>query len=102
MAQGAEPTVEDLKAQLDTVRKDMRILADMARDRVGASAHELRSGAEMRAEHLSDEARRLLQDARARGEMAYGEAGEAIRRNPFAAVGIALAAGWLIGTMLRR
>lgn len=102
MAREAEPTVEDLKAQLDTVRSDMRILAGMARDRVGAGAHELREGAELRAEHLSDEARRMLRDARARGEMAYGEAGEAIRRNPFAAVGVALAAGWLIGALLRR
>jgi ElaB/YqjD/DUF883 family membrane-anchored ribosome-binding protein len=95
-------TVEDLRRQLDTVRKDMRILAGMTRNSAGEVAGELRRSAASTMEGLSDEARNMLGEARERGAQVYNETEESIRRHPMASIGIALAAGWVIGALARR
>ena len=99
-------SADDLAAQLDAVRNDVRLLAEMAGSRARGEAEGVRDEAHRRTEALSEDARRLYEEARHglsdTGTRARGEAEEAIRRNPFASVGLALAAGWLIGTVLRR
>lgn len=98
----AEPSVDDMKRQVETLRKDMRILAGMAQDKAGYVARDLRDGAREKAEDLSEEARRMLGDVKERGERLYGEAEDIVRRHPIAATGAAFLIGWLIGGALRR
>ncbi|MGF1554406.1 MAG: YqjD family protein [Paracoccaceae bacterium] len=102
----AEPTKEELQAQLAAVRQDVRVLAAMAGARAGAEFETARSDAQRRLDALSEETRRLLSEtgaeARARGEAAYADAETMLRRNPFASVGIAFGLGYLIGQIVRK
>lgn len=97
---------DDLRRQLETVRNDVRILAEMANAQAGARAESIGRDARERAEELSEETRARLRAARdraeTRGREAYDETEAVIRRHPFAAVGAALAAGWLLGSLFRR
>ena len=101
-AQSREPSNEELKSQLEQTRKDMRILASLARKRAVGAAQNLRDEAGHKVEELSEEASRLMGDVRDKGEHLYGEFEETVRRNPIAATGIAFAIGWVIGTALRK
>lgn len=97
-----EPSAEDMKRQVEALRKDVRILAGMARRKASGAAHELKDAAQERVEDLSDEAARLVGDLRGESERLYGEAEDLIRRHPMAAAGAAFLVGWLIGGALRR
>jgi ElaB/YqjD/DUF883 family membrane-anchored ribosome-binding protein len=98
----AEPTVEELKAQLEATRRDMRILARMVRRRAGARALEARDEVVRGLDELSGEARARLGAARSQGTQLAEAADEAVRRNPLVALAVALALGWLIGKLTRR
>ncbi|MEL6768717.1 MAG: hypothetical protein AAFP17_16160 [Pseudomonadota bacterium] len=110
---GPQLTMKELQAQLDAVNEDLRILAQMAGQKARGEASAMRAEAEEKLSELSEEARAAFYAARdglgeqgraayARGEEVFGEFEETIRRNPLAAIGIAAAAGWLIGQMTRR
>ncbi|MEM7499891.1 MAG: hypothetical protein AAF371_18110 [Pseudomonadota bacterium] len=112
-ANGGQLTMKELQAQLETVNEDLRILAEMAGKKARGDVATARDDAEDKLAALSEEARAAFYAARdglaergraayAKGEEAYGEFEETIRRNPMAAIGIAAAAGWLIGQLTRR
>jgi ElaB/YqjD/DUF883 family membrane-anchored ribosome-binding protein len=98
----AEPTREELKAQLDATRRDMQVLAAMVRDGASARAARARDDLTERLDELSEEARGLLGAAQVEGLRLADEASDTVRRNPLAALGIAFGLGWLIGKLSRR
>jgi ElaB/YqjD/DUF883 family membrane-anchored ribosome-binding protein len=101
-----EPTKEELQAQLEAVRKDVRVLASMAGARVESEYDTARADARRRWDTLSEETRRLLDEtgtyARARGEATLSDAEATLKRNPFASVGLAFGLGYLLGQIIRR
>jgi ElaB/YqjD/DUF883 family membrane-anchored ribosome-binding protein len=102
----SEPTKEELQAQLEAVRKDVRVLAAMAGARAEGEYDNARTEAQRRWDALSEETRRLLDEtggyARARGEAGLAEAEATLKRNPFASVGLAFGLGYLLGQIIRR
>ena len=97
----AEPTKDELKAQLDATRRDMQVLAAMVRDGATARAARARDDVAARIDGLSDEARALVGAAQVEGLRLADEASDSVRRNPLAAVGIAFGLGWLFGKLSR-
>lgn len=98
----AEPTKDELKAQLEATRRDMEILAAMVRERASATALGARDEVVGKLDELSEEARAMLGAAQLEGLRLANEASDSVRRNPLAAVGIAFGLGWLVGKMSRR
>ncbi len=98
----AEPTKDELKAQLDAARRDMQALAAMVRDGATGRAMRARDDAAEKLDELSEEARALIGAAQAEGLRIADEASDTVRRNPLAALGIAFGLGWLIGKLSRR
>jgi ElaB/YqjD/DUF883 family membrane-anchored ribosome-binding protein len=98
----AEPTKDELKAQLDATRRDMQILATMVRERASARAVRARDDVVEGLDELSEEARALLGAVQMEGLRLADEASDTVRRNPLAAVGIAFGLGWLCGKLTRR
>lgn len=99
---GKKAQREDLDAQLAATRRDVEILASMLRERASAGVYEARDAAVGRAQELSADARALIDCAEAEAYRLTGEAGDHIRRNPLAAIGIAFGLGWLIGMLNRK
>jgi ElaB/YqjD/DUF883 family membrane-anchored ribosome-binding protein len=97
---GTEPTA--LKDQLDQLTVALRDLAKVE----GAEAVKFASEASQRiAEQANAIARELGEKASAAGVAAAkrrGQAEEAIRRQPLAAVSLAVAAGFLLALLVRR
>ena len=98
----AEPTRDELKAQLDATRRDMQILATMVRERASARALRARDDVVEGLDELSEEARTLIGAVQMEGLRLADEASDTVRRNPLAAVGIAFGLGWLVGRLSRR
>ena len=98
----AEPTKDELKAQLEATRRDMEILASMVRERATAGVFQARDAAYERADELSAEARALIGTAQAEALRLTDEASDQIRRNPLTAIAIAFGLGWLIGMLNRK
>lgn len=98
----AEPTKDELKAQLDATRRDMEILATMVRERASARALNARDEVMGKVDELSEEARAMIGAAQLEGLRLADEASDTVRRNPLAAVGIAFGLGWLLGKLTRR
>lgn len=104
-----EPTKDELKAQkdelvaqLEATRRDMEILAALARERATATVYQARDAAYQRVDELSAEARALLGTARAEALRWTDEASDQVRRNPLTAIAIAFGLGWLIGLLNRK
>ena len=101
-SKAADPTKDELKAQLDATRRDMEVLAAMVRDRASAKALSARDEVLGKVDELSEEARAMIGAAQLEGLRLADEASDTVRRNPLAAVGIAFGLGWLFGKMFRR
>lgn len=88
-----EPTLEDVSAQLETLKADMaaltRILGDVGKGQLRHAADDMR----VRAEHLKAEGRRYAHQA---GESADA-ALDAVRHQPVTAIAIAVGLGFLFG-----
>jgi ElaB/YqjD/DUF883 family membrane-anchored ribosome-binding protein len=98
----AEPTKDELKAQLDATRRDMQVLAAMVRDGASARALRARDDVTEKLDELSEETRALIGAAQAEGLRLADEASDTVRRNPLAAIAIAFGLGWLFGKLSRR
>lgn len=98
----AEPTKEELKAQLEATKRDMQVLASMVRDSASARAVKARDDVAEGLDELSEEARALIGTVQLEGLRLADEATDTVRRNPLAAVGIAFGLGWLFGKLSRK
>jgi len=91
-------TTEKLMADLRAVVRDAEELLQATAGQAGARVEELRA----RAEESIGAARARLEQAGDSAREAAREIDEQVRRNPWAAVGLAAAAGLLLGLLLGR
>ena len=114
---GSEPSFESAKAHVKEAAEQLRTAAGAKarelREKAGAKASEFREKAEAKASEFRETAEEKVHDFREKAEQRYGEArartrtfqedGEAfIRENPAKAVFTALAAGFVLGLMMRK
>ncbi len=114
---GDEPSFETAKARAkeaaDHLRSAATAKARELREKAGAKASEFRGKAEAKAQEFRETAEEKAHDFRERAEHTYGEArartrtlqedGEAyVRENPAKAVFTALAAGFVLGLIMRK
>ncbi len=114
---GDEPSFETAKARAKEAADHLLAAATAKarelREKAGAKASEIRGKAEARAHEFRETAEEKVHDFRERAEHTYGEArarsrtlqedGEAyIRENPVKAVLTALAAGFVLGLIMRK
>lgn len=95
-------TKDDLETQLEKARKDVEVLARMAGDRAGTLAGQARGEIDAYVATLSDEARAMFDDAKSRGREVRAVAEDQVREHPLAAVGVALFAGFVLASIMRR
>ena len=104
---------EDLQAQLDELSGEAGELVEEATAKTEEFSGEVRSRAEALAGDLKEKAAALGEEAKVQGAAAYGaaregvldlltEGEECVRRKPREALLTALAAGFVIGLLLRR
>ena len=114
---GTNPNLESAKAHVKEAAEQLRTAATAKarelREKAGAKASEIREKAEAKAHEFRETAEEKVHDFRERAEQKYGEArarsrtfqedGEAyIRENPAKAVLTALAAGFVLGLIMRK
>jgi ElaB/YqjD/DUF883 family membrane-anchored ribosome-binding protein len=100
--QTGEATIDDLAAQMETIRADVAtltsLLSKIANDEVANARAKVRDAAST----LSDKGERLAGAARDQADASTREVEAAIQRNPFGAVLIAVGLGFLFGMFTRR
>ncbi|MDF0599541.1 DUF883 domain-containing protein [Psychromarinibacter sp. C21-152] len=97
-----DPTLEDLAAQIETLRADIAAIAESASAYGRARGEQALGRARATAEHTLNEGERMAAEAgRYAGDKA-DEALEAVRRQPMLALAIAAGVGFLIGMTRRR
>lgn len=95
-------TTRDVEAELKAARRDIETLAKMAAERAGEAGATAVDLAERKAQQLSDEARKLYDEAVDGGVRARREAEARIRENPLASAGIAFLIGALFAALMGR
>ncbi|MDB6155820.1 MAG: hypothetical protein JWL90_4273 [Chthoniobacteraceae bacterium] len=93
---------EALRANLETSKSHVKHAADDLRSAAEAKAHELRTRAENTAHELRGRAEDAYSDARAKVRTFQEDGEEYIRQNPSKSVLTALAAGFVLGLIIRR
>lgn len=97
-----EATIEDLAAQMDTIRADVAkltsLLSKVASEEMNSARERVRDAAST----LSDKGERLAGAARDQADASTREVEAAIQRNPFGAVLVAVGLGFLFGMFTRR
>ncbi len=93
---------EALRANLETSKSHVKHAAEDLRSAAEAKAHELRARAENTANELRGRAEDVYSDARARVRTFQEDGEEYIRQNPSRSVLTALAAGFVLGLIIRR
>lgn len=97
-----EPNVQDLSAQIEALKTDIsaisKTLADIGTARKDAAVDSVRT----KASNLRAEGEKQLEAAQLTAEDYGAQAADAIRRQPAAAVGIAVAAGFVAGLLTGR
>ncbi|MDF0600842.1 DUF883 domain-containing protein [Psychromarinibacter sp. C21-152] len=94
--------IDELKAQIETLKADMSSLTGTVRDMGRTRAEALRGAASEQANAWRGQGEEAVRRARAKGQEAYGSAEASIRENPATAVGIAAGVGFLTGLILSR
>lgn len=98
----AEATIDDLAAQIETIRADVAkltaLLSKAATDEMGAARGKMRDAASA----IAGEGERLACAAREQAETSTREVESAIQRNPFGAIMVAVGLGFLFGMFTRR
>ncbi|MES2573078.1 MAG: hypothetical protein V4710_23850 [Verrucomicrobiota bacterium] len=93
---------EALRANLETSKGHVKQAADDLRSAAEAKAHEIRARAELTAQELKGRAEHVYSDARERVQTFQDDGEEYIRQNPTKSVLTALAAGFVLGLIIRR
>ena len=91
-----------LRANLETSKGHVKQAADDLRAAAEAKAHEFRAKAEVTAQEIRGRAEHAYSDARDRARTLQDDGEEYIRQNPSKSVLTALAAGFVLGLILRR
>jgi ElaB/YqjD/DUF883 family membrane-anchored ribosome-binding protein len=100
------PTFESAKSHAKEAAEELRAAAEAKarefRDKATAKAHDLRGKAEAKAQEFREKAEHTYQEARERTRTLQEDGEAYIRENPAKAVLTALAAGFVLGLLLRR
>lgn len=96
------PTNKELEDQLKTARQDIETLAKMAGARATDEAGAVAGRVSERIDGLSEESRAMYEAARRQGVALRGRAEDEVREHPLMATGLAVAAGFLLASLLRR
>ncbi|MAQ83323.1 DUF883 family protein [Psychromarinibacter halotolerans] len=94
--------VDELKAQIEILKKDLSALTGTMKGMGKTRAEALKTAASDQATEWKLQGEAAVDHARARGQLAYSQAEQSIRENPAMAVGIAAGVGFLTGLLLRR
>ncbi len=92
----------DVAAQLEQARADMKALADLAGQTAADTARDVSAYAESAVADISDDARQLYAEARARAAQGVERVEATAKQNPMLFAGGALALGVIIGAALRK
>jgi ElaB/YqjD/DUF883 family membrane-anchored ribosome-binding protein len=112
-ATSAKGSLESSKQHLREAGDALKANLETSRTHVKQAAEDLRSAAEVKAQELRDRAGDRAQELRAQAETAYGEVRERaqslrqdgeqyVRENPTKAILTAVAAGFVLGLIIRR
>lgn len=101
-AKATDKHVEDLSKQIDALKGDIasiaQILSEMGRDQGNATAQRVRDTAS----DLRARGERQLHHAQAQAHELGGQAADAVRQQPAAAMGIAMGLGFILGFLTSR
>jgi len=76
--------------------------AHSATDRLASAAHDMIDRAARAGSHMEERVRRTGEHTRERAHEMQGQAESYVREHPYISVGAAVAAGFLLGAILRR
>ena len=103
---GTQPSIESAKAYAKEAAEHLRATAEAKarelREKAGAKAQEFREKAEAKAHEFRERAEHGYGEARARTRTMQEDGEAYIRENPTKSVLAALAAGFVIGLVMRR
>ena len=91
-----------LRANLESSKDHVKQAADELRAAAESKAQEFRDRAENRAHDIRDRAENAYSDARARARTFQEDGEEYVRQNPTQSILAALAAGFVLGLIIRR
>lgn len=98
----AEPTFDDLAAQIDELKADLAQLTGLMSDYAVAKKGELEEGARTKAREAGARARDEADAVAQSALRSYRSAEDAVRKEPAMAVGIAAGIGFLVGLVTAR
>lgn len=98
LAEAGAAVKQALNDSAEHVRADLAASADPVREHIGGAANSASAAAAEAGAEIQAQAKRLL--AEGQGYLRKGES--VLRQHPLAAVGIALAGGYLVGRLARR
>ncbi|MBE0554337.1 MAG: DUF883 domain-containing protein [Rhodobacteraceae bacterium] len=96
------PDVEELTAQIATLKADLARLADTVKGQGEGLAEEVAARARRAYDHVRDEAAQRAGQVRERAEGYLETADTAVKTHPATAMGLAVGAGFLLGLILAR
>lgn len=96
------PDMQDLSAQIEALKADISQITTTLTEMGTARKDAAINSAKSQAEHLRAEGHKQLEMAQSTAEDYGAQAADAIRRQPAAAVGMAVAAGFIAGLLTSR
>ncbi|ARC89821.1 YqjD family protein [Rhodovulum sp. MB263] len=108
MAQSAEKrndsnaSVQDLEVQIEALKDDIAQIARTLGDLSEAKKNDMRDTVQRRAAELRERGEATVAGVQDRGAELGEQAADAVRRQPAAAMGIAVGLGFLVGLMTGR
>ncbi|WP_165767790.1 DUF883 family protein [Marivivens niveibacter] len=97
-----DETIDDLHAQIATLKSDIAILTSTVKDLGIEKKDNLSAAASAGAEILKMKGQAAMHDAQVTAKKAAEQAETTVRENPAAAVGIAAGVGFLVGMFAGR
>ncbi|PTW50644.1 MULTISPECIES: DUF883 family protein [Rhodovulum] len=101
-ARNGSASVQDLEVQIDALKDDIAQIARTLGDLSAAKKNDMRDTVQNRAAALRDRGEATVAEMQSRGMEMGEQAADAVRRQPAAAMGIAVGLGFLVGLMTGR
>ncbi|MCA0042241.1 DUF883 family protein [Celeribacter litoreus] len=105
MAQAAkktEPTLDDLRKEMDVLKADIHALTQTLKGVGEAKGSEISDNMRNKVHQLQARATEGAEKAAEKAEDTYHKTEDKVRENPAAAMGIAAAAGFVVGLLANR